>query len=402
MKRGSTDDAGIINKKKVKFESKPDSFVAVDGQDDEDLEFGARKRKGIKQGYTDSDDEDGGGADSDEDSDKEGDKKEGGEDDMFAEEQEKKSKFLPKEKVDLEGAEKDFDQDLEGGVHIMPFNMDDELNEGAFDENYNYVRDKDEHESHDKWLGGISNSDIKKAKVASDRMKARVEALDALDEEVADENASWKSVLRLMKPRESVAATLKRLGGPKKAPAWKKNLKKKAVEATPKADDESPQAESTRKRDLSDLITITDRLTSLGRYDVMEQTYESIVRVLRIANILPEDWQHGDHVPGGSSPSSSDASKVLWEYKVGKDSEDLLGPFPAAQMVEWKGSGLFDQPMQQQQQSESVEEVERGKVDASNQGVWVRLVVANTPLDTVKNFVPLSYVNLTTGEGAIM
>ncbi|ORY46578.1 hypothetical protein BCR33DRAFT_131360 [Rhizoclosmatium globosum] len=96
---------------------------------------------------------------------------------MFAENQDKANKtkkvpqFLSKDKLDQLGAEGDHDEDIEQGVKIMPFNMDDELDEGAFDENFNYVRTRDQHEVHDKWLDGINNKYIQLAKVASDRIK---------------------------------------------------------------------------------------------------------------------------------------------------------------------------------------------------------------------------------------
>ncbi|KAJ3288177.1 hypothetical protein HDU79_005032 [Rhizoclosmatium sp. JEL0117] len=393
MKRTST-ETDVLGKKKVKFD-KDNQFFSGEGEDDDDLEYGTRKRKGaVKQGYTDSDDEDGGGADSDLDSDKddaaesESNTKEANDadDDMFAENQDKANKtrkapqFLSKDKLDQLGAEGDHDEDIEQGVKIMPFNMDDELDEGAFDENFNYVRTRDQHEVHDKWLDGINNKYIQLAKVASDRIKARVEALDALEEDAEDEPSCWKKVLRNMKPRESVATALKRLGGPKKVPAWKKNQKKKATDV-PAAAEESPEAEAERKRGLAELISVTDRLTGFGRYDVMEQTYESIVRSLRISQHLHDDWLPGDAVPITSSQSQT-TSKILWEYKLGKDSEDVMGPFPGSQMMEWKQGGYFSE--------------ESGKSD-----VWVRLVEASTPVDSIRGFVELKHVNLETGEGAV-
>ncbi|KAI8832560.1 hypothetical protein BJ741DRAFT_284364 [Chytriomyces cf. hyalinus JEL632] len=136
----------------------------------------------------------------------------------------------------------------------------------GFDENFNYIRTLDEHAFHDKWLGGISGDEIKRAKVASDRQKARISAMDALEEEDADENSCWKTVLSFMKPKETVAGALKRLGGPKKIPAWKKNQKKKPDALTAEKE-ETPEAAEHRKKSLADLITVTDSLTGqYGRY----------------------------------------------------------------------------------------------------------------------------------------
>ncbi|KAJ3064927.1 CD2 antigen cytoplasmic tail-binding protein 2 [Podochytrium sp. JEL0797] len=368
MKRTFDSDTVANGKKKVKFEQET-SFFAAEGQDDEDLEFGARKRKGaIKQGYTDSDDEDAGGVS--DDSDGEDDKKdaEGAEDDMFAE---KKDKFLSKDKIDNEGAEKSQEQEM------MPFNMDDELDEGAFDENFNYVKTVDEHEVHDKWLGGITNDDMKIAKNASDRIKARADALDALEEGVVrDEDSCWKAVLALMKPRESVTGALKRLGGPKKVPAWKKNLKKKVADAAPKEADETPESEAERKKNLSELISLTDQLTSFNRYDVMEQTYESIARALRISGHLPDSWQPGDAI---QSTTASSTQSLLWEYKTGDESDPnavIHGPVTAKQMREFTNSN------------------ESGM---EPKAVFVRLVKQDTPTDPLKGFVSIRDVDFETG-----
>ncbi|KAJ3395413.1 hypothetical protein HDU80_010351 [Chytriomyces hyalinus] len=380
MKRSST--ATASNPKKVKFDQGANSFDGGPVEDDEDLEFGKKKRNAIKLGYTDSDDEDDGGFDSDQDSnegdkDKEKDKA----DDMFAMEEEgtaKGIKFISKDTLhEKVGAEHDGEEDIAaGGVAIEPFNMNNEMEEGGFDENFNYIRTLDEHAFHDKWLGGISGDEIKRAKVASDRQKARISAMDALEEEDADENSCWKTVLSFMKPKETVAGALKRLGGPKKIPAWKKNQKKKPDSSTAEKE-ETPEAAEHRKKSLADLITVTDSLTGqYGRYDVMEQTYESLARVLRIANLLDDNWQPGD--PVGSTKKSS-GSKVMWEYKLSPESDDVHGPFPASQMLSWKENGFWE----------------------NLESIQVRLVLSNSPLDSVRNFQPFSYVNLASGEGAL-
>jgi hypothetical protein len=104
-----------------------------------------KHRNAIIQGYTESDDED---LYSDDEAEKK--KKAGGggknddDDDMFAggggddDSDDEKSKgkkgkkhveFLPKDKVDLQGAEM-AGEDEEDGIKIDPFNMDQELEEG--------------------------------------------------------------------------------------------------------------------------------------------------------------------------------------------------------------------------------------------------------------------------------
>ncbi|KAI9023322.1 hypothetical protein DFJ74DRAFT_83642 [Hyaloraphidium curvatum] len=92
-------------------------------------------------------------------------------DDMFGEgdaEDKKKDKKEVKfmRRGDIEGQEWDaaaaeYEDD---GTKIEPFNMDEELEEGAFDEAGMYIRKKDEFAHHDNWLQGTTKEDIEKVK----------------------------------------------------------------------------------------------------------------------------------------------------------------------------------------------------------------------------------------------
>ena len=86
--------------------------------------------------------------------------------------------------------------------------------------------------------------------------------------------------------------------------------------------------------------------------DVMEQTYEGIVRKIRSRGILgesmsvipllfiylfylAEDWMPGDSIP---QCGNQKLPATLWEYKFGVDSEEILGPFPIDQILQWKSN----------------------------------------------------------------
>ncbi|KAJ3332295.1 hypothetical protein HDU76_000723 [Blyttiomyces sp. JEL0837] len=354
------------NKKRVKFDDGSASTVrgleafTDDVDDEDDLEFAKKKRNRIKEGYTESDEEE---LNSDDENDK---GKEKDDDDMFGgdfdEDKKPKNKgkisYVSKEKIDQQGVEQD-GEDVEEGVIMEPFNMNQELEEGGFDSEFNYIRTKDEHAIHDNWLQGLTGNEIRKAKSAHERQEARALAIEA-EEENLSENALWCLTLGYLQPRETIAAGIKRLSGRKKVPAWKKNKRKAANEEKEDADMESPEAEAAKKRDMEKLISLSDKLTELGRYDVMEQTYESIVRVLRAADVLHP-------LPQSSSSKTSD--KSFWEYKWGESSEELFGPFISEQMAEWQKKGFFEG-------------------DA-----WVRQVTSSTPLDASKGFIPVSDAN---------
>ncbi|KAI8615437.1 hypothetical protein BC830DRAFT_299254 [Chytriomyces sp. MP71] len=366
-----------------------------------------KRRNTVKHGYTDSDDEDG-GFDSDADSNPGNDndrtaREQNEDDDMFAEpaladddevppdaaKNPASIRYLTRDKIQSVGEEEAEPEETfdTAGIAIEPFHMKQEMEEGGFDENFNFIRARDEHDMHDRWLGGISGDEIRRAKVVSERMKARVDARDALiaEEEreagasFGSENECWRGVLEFMKVKESVTAALKRLGGPKKVPAWKKNQRKKPWDSASAsaAGEETQEAAQLRKKQLADLIALTDKLTGLGRYDVMEQSYESISRALRIANILPDTWQHGDPIP--SPPTSSRrTAQLLWEYKPSALSEEIRGPFPGVQMQRWKDAGALDV------------------------AAVVRLIGVNTPVDPRKGFVPCGEVEFGTAAGVAL
>ncbi|KAJ3415989.1 hypothetical protein HDV05_003586 [Chytridiales sp. JEL 0842] len=392
-------------KKKVKFDHTNPAVADDDDEyDAEDLEHvspipcAAKKhRNAIKQGYTESDDED-------LYSDDEPTKKKDGDDDMFGDDSDDDTKktrknkkdiaFLSKDKIDLEGAEQAGD-DEEEGIKLDPFNMDQELEEGlvapfltavssvanrfhhsraklrGFDANFNYIKAKDEHQMHDNWLQGVSKSDIRKAKLAHDRQQARADAATKLGEQSENDNVLLFSALAWMKPKETIAGAIKRLGGSQKVPAWKKNKLKKGAKDAPAEPELTKEQQEENKKGLDALISMSDRLAARGKYDIMEQSYEQIVRTLRVAEVLDDDWQPGMPIP---EPKAKITGAItLWEYKWGEHSEELFGPYPSDQMLEWQANGFFD---------------------ASKGDVLVREVTANTPLDTMRGFKRIGDVKL--------
>ena len=140
------------------------------------------------------------------------------EDDMFGESFETKTK-KPKVLQEIEGQEWNADaQDYtEDGVKVEPFNMDQEMEEGYaskqkisylirhFDEAGHYIRKKDENVVHDKWLHGLTKSEIEKAKEAHERQRIKAQERDlAVEKEVLDPNSIWCAVLNLLEPGETL------------------------------------------------------------------------------------------------------------------------------------------------------------------------------------------------------
>ncbi|TPX64368.1 hypothetical protein SpCBS45565_g05924 [Spizellomyces sp. 'palustris'] len=265
--------------------------------DSEDLETAKIRRGAVKlDGYgseSESEDDDDGlvGAN-------------GGDDDMFGDsfpagEDAKKKKgevnYMRSEQIEGQEWVADRDDYNESGIKITPFNMEEEMEEGNFDEAGHYIQKKDEHRMHDRWLQGVTKEEIEKAKAAHDRQQDRMKALkDEEDNEMDNPDRIWLKVLSLMQPGESIPRALRRLAGNKpKVPRnkWKKNKKSTDEATTPVEED--PQAEE-RKKDLDHLTTYANQLLTVGALDAYDLMYEQIVRKLRSADLLTDDWQPGD------------------------------------------------------------------------------------------------------------
>ncbi|KAI9203211.1 uncharacterized protein BJ171DRAFT_154882 [Polychytrium aggregatum] len=375
-----------------------------DVDDAEDLEIAKPRRGTIRvEGYAsdsdegdddyDDDDENGarrtrksGGDDDEEDADADADanKNDGdgdGDDDMFSDVKEKRRQAQNQRKIDrldaldemldgqeVEGPDADFTED---GIRIVPLNMDDELEDGHFDEFGHYIEKKDEHLMHDNWLQGVSKTDIEKASQAHRRAEARSDAENRIMEKKLKSlrpNDLWKRALNIMKPQETIPMAMKRLGGKKRQPAWKKSKKSNQMEP-----EEDAQAQVEGIKQLEELTSISDQLMSLGKF-VYSLIYEQIVRSLRVDGELDDFWKPGEPIPIEASKASSQATvdgMVMYEYKWGETSEELFGPFSREEMIAWKTQGFFSQ-----------------------EGLYVREVTQGTSLDTQKGFVPLSEIDL--------
>ncbi|KAJ3343510.1 hypothetical protein HDU93_008169 [Gonapodya sp. JEL0774] len=315
-----------------------------DDAEEEDLELAPKRRKAVRlEGY-DSDDDTpalaAGMGDDDDDlfgddtkSSKKAKRK-------FESKSKKEVKFMQKE--DIEGQEwengEDDDEYDEGGVKIEPFNMDDELQNGAFDESGMYIRKKDEFEHHDKWLQGTTRDDIEKvgvgfaglgmvaalisiflqARLAHEKQVAQASEQDAKDRKAMsslDITDLWKVLLMLLKPGENIIRALKRLGSnvpSSTVPAWKRKLeesKRKKEQMAVLANKTHKQAQSLRddsheiearasaKIDMDAITALADKMMAMGVLDVYEETFEQITRQLRLKDVVDEFWQPGEGRP---------------------------------------------------------------------------------------------------------
>jgi len=85
--------------------------------------------------------------------------------------------------------------------------------------------------------------------------------------------------------------------------------------------------------------------------EVYDESYASIVRTLRSAHLLPEDWEPGDDIPIPSSSSTSDMqlnsssspthNTKRYQYKWDNENSEIFGPYDAKSMANWLAAGYF-------------------------------------------------------------
>ncbi|KAI9241452.1 MAG: hypothetical protein BYD32DRAFT_361189, partial [Podila humilis] len=234
------------------------------------------------------------------------------EDDMFAdpediarrkaEKQKKKGKSKGFDASEIEGEDLDLDDldeedyDSDGNPKIEAFNMKEELEDGGeIDEAGNFIRKLDPDRFHDSWLEGLSRKEIQAAKEAHERKtrQAQIEEKEAAASAMTETDI-YLELVNILRPAESVVEALQRLGGGTKKSGVKAN-RKKSWQKNKQMDEDKPvevvsEEEAARKKSIEKLTDLCDKMMALGHFDIYEQTYEQVVRQLRRADLIADDW----------------------------------------------------------------------------------------------------------------
>ncbi|KAG7310638.1 hypothetical protein JYU34_003438 [Plutella xylostella] len=253
---------------------------------------------------------------------------------------------------DIEG-EEDGVAALEGEITITPFNMKEELEEGHFDTQGHYHWKK-EKEIRDGWLDNIDWVKVKgrpedKYKVHKDddeKLLAESSSDEDEPEEKFDLIENYKEIIKHMKPKETIAKCLQRLGANSKissAERWKR--KKAGI-----VDEGSKNV--TRVTELANQI-----LTKMGNMDVYQETYEKISGILAKSSkkdadldMYADDFDQkekqtltsdGPSTSAAAEPEAEESTEVKWEFKWKQDDEEISGPHTSEKMQKWVNEGYF-------------------------------------------------------------
>ena len=237
------------------------------------------------------------------------------------------------------------------GYEMSSFNMKEEMEEGKFAEDGTYHRTFDPHGMHDKWIEGINENEIKKAR----RIKRKIEeqerqrALQAESTAKGVNDVSMELVC-LLEKGETVLEALQRIGKNSKLKQSttssrtrksRSNATDTAVSISPGNTTSSPAALPRTKTEQSPIERITSLasdLMFLGNLDVYEETYESLLRAVRRSGTVPRDWEPSKPSDGKFEYRWSPSYLASTGTPV---SSDVHGPFSKSELLAWREAAYF-------------------------------------------------------------
>jgi len=301
-------------------------------------------------------------------------------------EREKDKKFDRLKDDDIEGQEDDT-MNFDGDIKITPFNLKEEQEEGSFSADGNFVWNDKKEEIKDAWLDDIDWVKVKEKTAKEIQKQEEMDEKEEEDQDKYNEIQTYREILKVLKPKESVAKALRRLGGNKKPLSASERWKRKKAGIT-----EDP-AEKEAKEAMLKLTGMADSiLTRSGNMEVYDETFESITFRIEAEDKktskkteIPENVDEDDALdmfgdsfddkPKGSGPSNGNGStesetsttsqtkgggtnvdskpetsepainldnEVMWEFKWTKEEDaEMQGPFSSTKMLEWAESGYF-------------------------------------------------------------
>ncbi|XP_075213830.1 CD2 antigen cytoplasmic tail-binding protein 2 homolog [Lycorma delicatula] len=150
-------------------------------------------------------------------------------------------------------------------IPLTPFNMKEELKEGYFDSDGTYHWKKQQNDFDDNWLEHVNWNNVH-----SYKMKSLIhDTADSDSEDRFSSVESYKKILTYLKPKETVAKALCRLGGKnilKTSERWKLKKLGKFI---------NTNADNCQK--ITDLTALANCvLTKTGNADIYQETYERL------------------------------------------------------------------------------------------------------------------------------
>ncbi|TCD63615.1 hypothetical protein EIP91_005166 [Steccherinum ochraceum] len=245
------------------------------------------------------------------------------------------------------------------GFELSSFNMREEMEEGKFAADGTYVKAFDPHAVHDRWMEGMDEREIKRARRQHRHQeKAQREKIKAEERELEEfgskENVEMR-LLGMLKKGETVLEALHRLGvkAKKNAPAKKKPNSRSKANGEAMVVDKEPVAQP--KSEIDEITHLASLLMSFGDVDIYNKTYEELVRSVRAAGKVDQTWD---------PPSADVRYEYAWDVPGaatnGQDGQ-VFGPYSEDEMLTWFKAAYF---------GSAGEKVKVRTVGSSQWGTW--------------------------------
>lgn len=236
------------------------------------------------------------------------------------------------------------------------FNMEQEGQEGRFDDSGNFVRKAADPDAvHDSWLDGLNKKDMKKAKDAQEKRDQDRRAKMAADDALLTSDL-LSTLIQHLDKGESTLEALQRLQAqaktkpkPKKLPKWKQKKKSNDSDAMdvdtdttdPTTQQEDP-SEVKRKAQVEAITGAADALFSRNQQDIYDKEREVLMR--QYLQETGQDWQPPPSATDGGDTIEYDSNgDNMWEYRWadGRDGGEKHGPYDGQTMQAWNAAGYF-------------------------------------------------------------
>ncbi|EJD75662.1 hypothetical protein LOAG_17242 [Loa loa] len=261
------------------------------------------------------------------------------------EEEEVKYNKLDVDRID---GQEEADLEYEGNTKIMPFNMKEDLEEGHFDADGNFIFDKKETEIKDAWLDNIDWANVKAD--AGDQWNQKNEEDSSTTKNLGDSELKniYEKIASMLKSNETIERALARFGKEKGLSAAEERRKRWAAKKAGK------EYVNEKNFAVKELTGLTDTLVSNGEMEAYQYTLEKVQYMIqelksKAADILD---MFSDETPTcsarGKSKQTSETARstsnaVVWEYKLSNDEDaKIIGPVSSEEMMKLQGEGKFE------------------------------------------------------------
>ncbi|MCP9259061.1 Tumorous Enhancer of Glp-1(Gf) [Dirofilaria immitis] len=264
------------------------------------------------------------------------------------EEEEVKYKKLDMDKID---GQEETSLEYEGNTKIMAFNMKEDLEEGHFDTDGNFIFDKKETEVKDAWLDNIDWANVKAN--AGNQWHQKNEEDSSVTKHLGNSELknTYEKIASMLKSNETIERALSRLGKEKCCLGLSAAEERRKRWAAKKAGKEYINEKNFAVKELTGLA---DTLVSNGEMEAYQYTLEKIQHMIQelkskavdvldmFSDEIPTCSVRGQGKRNDRTPGST-SNAVVWEYKLSNDENaEIIGPISSEEMLKLQGEGKFE------------------------------------------------------------